>query len=42
MIDNQRTLHYNSYSDVSSNNSEKHFMETESPERLQSKREVIC
>nr|XP_048297236.1 synaptonemal complex protein 2 isoform X4 [Myodes glareolus] len=39
VIDNQRTLHYNSYSDVSSNNSEKHFMETESPERLQSKRE---
>ncbi|XP_038186991.1 synaptonemal complex protein 2 [Arvicola amphibius] len=43
VIDNQRTLHYNSYSDVSSNNSEKHFMETESPESrenyIQSKRE---
>ncbi|XP_059118038.1 synaptonemal complex protein 2 isoform X4 [Peromyscus eremicus] len=43
VIDNQRTLHYNSYSDVSSNSSEKHFMETESPDsrenHMQSKRE---
>ncbi|CAO2577402.1 Synaptonemal complex protein 2 [Lemmus lemmus] len=43
VIDNQRTLHCNSYSDVSSNNSEKHFMETESPEsrenHMQNKRE---
>lgn len=46
VIDNQKTLHYNSYSDVSSNSSEKRFMETESPDshenHMQSKREVIC
>ncbi|KAL1787109.1 synaptonemal complex 2 [Sigmodon hispidus] len=42
-VDNKRALHYTSYSDVSSNSSEKHFMETESPDSLenhiQSKRE---
>ncbi|XP_027275617.1 synaptonemal complex protein 2 [Cricetulus griseus] len=44
VIDNQKTLHYNSYSDVSSNSSEKRFMETESPDshenHMQSKREA--
>ncbi|XP_021050187.1 synaptonemal complex protein 2 [Mus pahari] len=43
VINNQRTQHCNSYSDVSSNSSEKLYMEPESPEscdnHMQSKRE---
>lgn len=44
VINNQRTQHCNSYSDVSSNSSEKLYMEPESPEscdnHMQNKREV--
>lgn len=46
VINNQRTQHCNSYSDVSSNSSEKLYMEPESPDscenHVQSKREVTC